>query len=148
MFATALKDLAVELNIFVMTSTQVNAKADDNQNIRNESTLAGSRSIINKADFGAVMARPSKEELEILQPLTTQRGIMPNIVTDIFKVRSGEYNQVRIWSEVDLGNLRKKDLFMTDARMEVIEENGLMLNWEQKNEAEIKAFLKEVEEMR
>ncbi len=49
MFSTALKDLAVELNVFVMSSTQVNSNADNNQNIRNESTIAGSRSIITES---------------------------------------------------------------------------------------------------
>ena len=119
MFSTALKDLAVELNIFMMSSTQVNANADNNQNIRNEGSIAGSRSIINKADIGAIMARPTKEELEFLQ---NDGGVSftPNIVTDIYKVRSGEWNQVRIWSDVNLGNLRKKDLFVTDSRMEVL----------------------------
>ena len=64
------------------------------------------------------MARPSKEELDFLSNL----GLgVPNIVTDIYKVRSGEWTQVRIWSYVDLGNLRKVDLYMTDARMEVID---------------------------
>lgn len=121
MFATALKDLAVELNVFVMTSTQVNASADDNTNIRNESSLAGGRSTINKADIGAVMARPTREELDALKSATDKMGLIPNIVTDIYKVRSGEWNQVRIWSYVDLGNLRKKDLFITDSRLSVLE---------------------------
>jgi len=119
MFSTALKDLAVELNVFVMSSTQVNANADNNSNIRNEASIAGSRSIINKADIGAIMARPTKEELEFLQN-ENGIGFTPNIVTDIFKVRSGEWNQVRIWSDVNLGNLRKRDLFVTDARMQVL----------------------------
>lgn len=129
MFATALKDLAVELNIFVMTSTQVNANADDNKNIRNESSLAGSRSIINKADVGAIMARPSKEELDILKSDIERLNITPNIVTDIYKVRSGEWNQVRIWSYVDLGNLRKEDLFITNSRLEVLEEFNYTTNY-------------------
>ena len=38
MFTTALKDLAVELNVAMFTSTQVNASADDNKNIRNEAS--------------------------------------------------------------------------------------------------------------
>lgn len=118
MFSTALKELAVELNIFVMTSTQVNANADSNINIRNESSIAGSRAIINKADVGVVMARPTKEELDTF----IDRGCaVPNNVTDIYKVRSGEWSQVRIWSYVDLGNLRKKDLFMTDARLDIVD---------------------------
>lgn len=120
MFSTALKDLAVELNIFMMSSTQVNANADNNTNIRNEGSIAGSRSIINKADVGAIMARPTKEELEFFK---NDDGVTfePNIVTDIYKVRSGEWNQVRIWSQVNLGNLRKKDLFVTDARLNLLQ---------------------------
>ena len=120
MFATALKDLAVELNVCMMTSTQVNANADDNKNIRNEATLAGGRSTINKADNGAVMARPTKDELDILQPLIVKYGT-PNMVTDVFKVRSGEWSQVRIWSNVDLGTMRKADLFITDERLDPID---------------------------
>lgn len=118
MFSTALKELAVELNVCMFTSTQVNANADSSTTIRNESSIAGSRAVINKADIGMIMARPSKEELDFLSNLGL--GI-PNIVTDIYKVRSGEWTQVRIWSYVDLGNLRKVDLYMTDSRMEVID---------------------------
>lgn len=119
MMATALKDLAVELDVCVFTSTQVNANADNNINIRNESSLAGGRSTINKADNGAIMARPTKEELETLEPIISTYG-RPNLVTDIFKVRSGEWTQVRIWSIVDLGRMKREDLFITDSRLEVI----------------------------
>lgn len=146
MFATALKDLAVELGVAMMTSTQVNANVDDNKNIRNESSLAGGRSTINKADNGAIMARPSKEELETLEPITSQYGI-PNIVTDIFKVRSGEWNQVRIWSKVDLGTMRKQDLFITDSRLDPIEDffdrpEYHVKNWDNEKQRE---FIKIVE---
>lgn len=119
MFATALKDLAVELNIFVMTSTQVNASADDNKNIRNEASLAGGRSTINKADYGLIMARPTRDELETLKNMSDSYGI-PNIVTDVYKVRNGQWTQVRIWSKVDLGTLKKEDLFLTDSKLEPI----------------------------
>lgn len=119
MMSTALKDLAVELDVPIFTSTQVNAAADDNRNIRNEASLAGGRSTINKADNGCIIARPTKEELDALKKTTSMLGI-PNIVTDIYKVRSGEWTQVRIWSIVDLGTLRRKDLFITDARLDII----------------------------
>ena len=119
MMATALKDLAVELNVCVFTATQVNANADNNTNIRNEASLAGGRSTINKADNGAIMARPTKEELETLEPIIATYG-KPNLVTDIFKVRSGEWTQVRIWSIMDLGTMKREDLFITDSRLEVI----------------------------
>lgn len=145
MFATALKDLAVELNVAMFTSTQVNASADDNKNIRNEASLAGGRSTINKADNGAIMARPTNEELESLQELTDKRGV-PNVVTDIFKARSGEWTQVRIWSIVNLGTMRKKDLFVTDSRLEPIDgffEDDLyeISNWDDEEYQAITAYV-------
>lgn len=149
MFSTALKELAVELGIFVMTSTQVNANADDNKNIRNEGSIAGSRAVINKADVGMIMARPTKEELDILKDIIAINGLIPNIVTDIYKVRSGQYNQVRIWSSVDLGNLRKKDLFMTDSRLDVVnyDMSPVVENWEDEEKRTLQTKLKELSEV-
>ena len=150
MFSTALKDLAVELNVFVMSSTQVNANADSNTNIRNEASLAGSRSIINKADVGVIMSRPAKEELEVLEKLEGQ-AIMPNIVTDVYKVRSGEWNQIRIWSDVNLGNLRKRDLFATNARLEMVTigtDFNYEVNWEDENAPIYEEQLKYLDKMK
>ena len=134
MFSTALKEIAVELNVCMFTSTQVNANADSNTTIRNESSIAGSRAVINKADIGMVMARPTKEEQDFFVNLGRE---IPNNVTDIYKVRSGEWSQVRIWSYVDLGTLRKKDLYMTDSRLEVIDkyEHRFIyeIDWENNN---------------
>ena len=148
MFATALKDLAVELNVAMFTSTQVNASADDNKNIRNEAALAGGRSTINKADNGAIMARPTPEELETLEPLIEKYG-SPNCVTDIFKCRSGEWTQVRIWSQVDLGRMKKRDLFITDARLEAIQgfyddDEYEIHNWTSEEVAEISKIVYEL----
>lgn len=142
MMATALKDLAVELNVAMFTSTQVNSNADNNTNIRNESSLAGGRATINKADNGAIMARPTKEELEVLEPITSKYG-KPNLVTDIFKVRSGEWTQVRIWSIADLGRMKREDLFLTDSRLEVIADfytgdEYSIVDWEEEDYIEIK----------
>ena len=140
MLTTALKDLAIELNVSVFTSTQVNAQVDNNRGIRNESSIAGSRSIINKADNGCIMTRPTKEELEVLRSIT---GLTPNIVTDVYKVRSGEWSQVRIWSFFNAGIMRKEDLFITDAELNIIdkffEEPEIIIeNWDNN---EINKFL-------
>ena len=93
------------------------------------------------------MARPTKEELEILQPLTQNYGV-PNLVTDIFKVRSGEWTQVRIWSIVDLGRMKREDLFLTNSRLEAIEgffdqENIEVHNWADGEEEDVKALIEE-----
>lgn len=147
---TVLKDLATELNIFVMSGTQVNANADDNKEIRNESSLAGGRSTINKADYGFIMARPSKEELELLQSVSVQLGKTPNIVTDVYKVRKGRWTQVRIWSLFDYGTMRREDLFMTDNRLEVVDMSDSYSfeyeSWEENRESETKDLVKQFTE--
>ena len=150
MFATALKDLAVEQNVCVMTSTQLNARGDDNQNIKNEGALAGGRSTINKADVGAIMSRPTKEELEVLKQIFIDFHFQnePNIVTDIYKIRDGAYNQVRIWSYVDLGTLRKEDLFLTNSRLDLVEfdDHGIdgIVNWEEGEHEQVMKFISEL----
>lgn len=148
MLATALKDLAVELDVSMMTSTQVNANADDNRNIRNEASLAGGRSTINKADNGAIMARPTKEELDALVPISEKYGT-PNLVTDIYKVRSGEWTQIRIWSKANLGTMRRTDLFVTDANLEPIEgffdECAVDINvWEDEEYTKLVEYIEEL----
>ena len=151
LMATALKDLSVELQVCVMTATQVNANADDSKEIRNEASLAGGRATINKADNGAIIARPQKQELEILKKVTDNYGT-PNLVTDIFKVRSGKWTQVRIWSIVDLGIMRKEDLFITNSSLEPVENfysyNNYfeVNNWEDEQKINILAFWKELSE--
>ena len=153
MFATALKDLAVELDVAVFTSTQLNAKGDDNKDIRNEGSLAGGRSTINKADNGVIMARPTPEELDVLKPIIEELGSidMPNLVTDIYKVRSGEWTQVRIWSVMNLGTLKKKDLFITDSRMNTIKgfferEEYQVKNWDSEEDAALKKLIERLED--
>jgi hypothetical protein len=135
----------------MFTATQVNANADDNKNIRNEASLAGGRATINKADNGAIMSRPTKEELETLEPITSKFG-KPNLVTDIFKVRSGEWTQVRIWSIADLGRMKREDLFLTDARLEVIGDfydgdEYTMVDWEEEEFKEIKERVDKLNEL-
>lgn len=148
LMTTALKDLAVELNVALFTATQVNANADNSKEIRNEASLAGGRATINKADNGAIMARPTKEELDILKPIIENYGV-PNVVTDIFKVRSGEWTQVRIWSIADLGRMKREDLFITDSRLDAIDgffdaKDYEIFSWTTEEEIAIGKFVKEL----
>ena len=149
LFSTALKDLAVEMNVFVMSSTQLNAKGDDNSNIKNEAALAGSRAIINKADIGVIISRPTKEEIDYFKDFA-ETVEFPNMVTDVYKVRSGQWNQLRIWSNVNLGNLRKKDLFVTDSRLDPIEIGTTykyQMEWDEELMKQYEEFQTEIEKV-
>lgn len=114
MLSTALKDLAVELDVFMRSATQVNGDLQEIKGIRDQRCIRGAKAIADKIDCGMVTAKVSPDELVTLDKLIREKGICPNQVSDIYKMRRGRYNDVRIWSEMDLGTCRIKDLFVTD----------------------------------
>ena len=122
MFTTTLKNLAVELNAFILTSTQLNAEDDPKGGFKDFRNIQGSKAIINLADFACIMSRPSVEELNQISEFKKSFGYTPNLVTDVYKNRRGRWNMVRIWSMHDLGTCRKYDLFITTANMKSVDD--------------------------
>lgn len=123
MMSAALKDLAVELNVFISSSTQLNAQGEDNtKGIKNESAIRGSRAIVDKVDMGCIVNRPTDEDLHIIEGLCSK---IPNSVTDVYKMRRGRYTQVRIWSYTDLGTCRVEDLLVTDGKLKPVKIGNL-----------------------
>lgn len=115
MLSTALKDLAVELSIFIMTATQVSGDIEQEKGIKNYKYIRGAKSIVDKCDIGYITTRVNKDELNMISKITEIYGKVPNQVSDIYKVRRGKWVDVRVWSYVDLGTCRREDLFITDA---------------------------------
>ena len=109
-----IKDLAVELDVFMRSATQVNGDLQEIKGIRDQRCIRGAKAIADKIDCGMVTAKVNPDELVTLDKLIREKGICPNQVSDIYKMRRGRYNDVRIWSEMDLGTCRIKDLFVTD----------------------------------
>lgn len=122
LFTTTLKNLAVELNAFIMTSTQVSNDDTEKGGFRDFHQVQGSKAIVNLVDFACIMSRPTKEELSELQGFQSNFDYIPNLVTDIYKNRRGRWNMVRVWSYHDLGTCRKWDLFVTTTNMKPIKE--------------------------
>lgn len=122
LFTTALKNLAVEMNVFVLTSTQVSNDDDEKGGFRDFHNVQGSKAIVNLCDFACIMSRPTKAELQELKGFESSFSFIPNLVTDVYKNRRGRWNMIRIWSMNDLGSCRKEDLFVTTADMKPIKE--------------------------
>ena len=122
MFTTTLKNLAVELNAFILTSTQLSNDDDPKGGFKDFRNVQGSKAIVNLADFACIMSRPSVEELNQISEFKKSFGYTPNLVTDVYKNRRGGWNMVRIWSMHDLGTCRKYDLFITTANMKSVDE--------------------------
>lgn len=121
MFTTTLKNLAVELNAFILTSTQLSNDDDPKGGFKDFRNVQGSKAIVNLADFACIMSRPSIEEINQIAEFKKSFGFTPNLVTDVYKNRRGRWNMVRIWSVHDLGTCRKHDLFITTANMKSVD---------------------------
>lgn len=142
LFTTTLKNLAVELNAFIMTSTQIsNDEENKKGGFRDFRNIQGSRAIVNLVDFACIMSTPSPEELTAVAAFKQSFGYSPNVVTDVFKNRRGRWNQVRIWSYFDKGTCRKYDLFITSDRMKPLNE-FFIVDFKHNSNTEIQDLLK------
>ena len=126
MLSTALKDIAVELNVFLETATQVTINDNERKGMKTKASIRGAKSIADKADVGCIISLINQEDREILDKMQLNFKYIPNQVTDIYKNRRGRYNSVRIWSYFDAGTCRRIDLFITNDRMEEITDFNIL----------------------
>ena len=130
LLSNQLKQLAKDYNIFVFSSTQVNAKAKEEEEFKDESCIRGARSVADKIDAGAVITRVSEKDLNRLmadarkdgQAISLQKKI-PTHMFDIYKMRRGKYKNIRIWSSIDLGTGEREDLFITTIDGDLVKMN-------------------------
>lgn len=129
-----LKVLASKYSIFLMSSTQLNAKESDPDNRISKDTMAirGAKSTSDKTDYGMITSRANAKDLNALKPII-DKGFnkKPNFATWIYKNRAG-LDHIVVWSYYNMGNMREEPLFVTDydynkvdlAKTEAIDEDG------------------------
>ena len=121
MLAIRLKDLANELSLFVMSSTQLNGNWEEAKDA-NQNLLRGSKAISDKIDWGAIVLPVTADDLKALNPLLSSGAIVqPNLVYHIYKNRRGRYTDVKLWCSADLGICRVTPIFLTDNSFKVIQ---------------------------
>lgn len=137
MLSNQLKQLAKDYNIFIFSSTQVNANAMLEEGFKNESCIRGSRAIVDKADMGCIISRVEDKEYQSISgkildaaangKIDHNNGLKPTHVIDIYKMRRGQYKNVRIWCKIDLGTGQRMDLYMTRMDNEPISHEDIFL---------------------
>jgi len=116
MLSNTLKEIAVEHQVFIMSSTQLNSEWQKTT-VRNANLIRGSRAVVDKIDVGSISVKIDAEELNSVQSLIEelQPKYLPNMVTDVYKNRRGELTEIKIFRHFDYGTCRVIDLFMTDS---------------------------------
>lgn len=113
MISVRLKDLANELGIFVMTSTQLSAEWKTDP-IPDQNLLRGSKSVADKADVGLILLDVTEKDLDQIAPLCSKTGVVPNVKMSVYKNRRGSYNRIFVWMVADKGTCRYDPVFVTD----------------------------------
>lgn len=121
MLSNQLKEIAKTYDVFVMTSTQLNGDGLQPGVKRDQRMIRGAKSIADKCDIGMIITAVDKTDLEKVNSFATKVGIAPSHVIDIYKVRSGRFKNVRLWTWYNLGNGDRRDLFITDSDNNLME---------------------------
>lgn len=121
MLANTLKEIASDYGVFMYSGTQVNREWEK-RHFNNENTLAGSKAIADKIDFGIVATKTDEEDKEKIRELLRADGINedPNVVMDIYKNRRGRIVNAKLYRVFDYGTCRARDLIVTDTNFNKI----------------------------
>lgn len=116
-----LKNMARKYHVSIDTCTQVSGDYKNEKN-RDQTVVAGAKSILNKADTGIIAMEPTPMELKKIEPITNNSFNMltPNVVYSLYKNRGGKWNKIKIWLYIDYDTMRVHDLFVTDYECQLI----------------------------
>lgn len=121
LIATKLKDLCNQLDIFLLSSTQLNGDYRTAK-IFDQNLLRGSKATADKIDVGSIMLNVTQEDLDKLEPIIAGYGIVPNYKMSVYKNRGGKYKDILVWGVADKGICRFNPVFITSYQYELLED--------------------------
>lgn len=108
LLSTRLKELAVQYNIFIESSTQLNADFKTSTT-PDQNLLRGAKSIADRIDLGTILLNATAEDISSLTTagyIAKWGGMVPNTKLSVYKNRRGKYVNCYIWMFADKGTCR------------------------------------------
>ena len=119
LFSASLKQLANKYSIYLGSATQMSSNWKDE---KDANALKGSKAIAEKADGGILGIPVSSADLKKLKPiLETGFYEEPNMAYYIYKNRGNRWNNIIIWTRLNMGTVREKDCFVTDNDYKIVD---------------------------
>lgn len=139
-----LKDICNKYFVYLMSATQLNGEWKDAWNkgaIIDSTYIRGGKSIIDKADGAMIILPISKMEKKDIEEILAKGFFKePNYVTHIFKNRGNRVDKAKVFSHIDMGNMRVTDLFVTNTDNELINIKKLLIKSKQKEQSATNKF--------
>jgi surface protein len=120
MFASALKDTAKTLNIYIWTASQLSGDYKNAKEL-DAGYLRAAKSIADKVDVGAILMPVREQDQEAIKTYCSKGfELQPNFVMNIYEVRAGTYQNIKVYLYFDRSTCQMHDCFVTDARGEFL----------------------------
>lgn len=120
MFASALKDVAKTLNIYIWTASQLSGDYKNAKDL-DAGYLRSAKSIADKVDVGAILMPIREQDQGAIQAYCSKGfEIQPNFVMNVYKVRAGSYQNIKVYVYFDRSTCQMHDCFITDANGEFL----------------------------
>ena len=114
LMSSKLKDIAVQYNVFILSSTQLNATYLDSDT-PDQNLLRGSKAIADRIDWGSILLDVTKDDIEKISLFCKKNDLpKPNTKLSIYKNRQGKYKGMYLWINADKGICRFNPIFATD----------------------------------
>ena len=116
MFSSALKDTAKTLGIYIWTASQLSGDFKNAKDL-DASYLRSAKSLADKVDVGCILM-PVRELDQPIIDSYCARGfeLAPNFVINIYKVRAGSYQNIKLYGYFDRSVCQWTDCFVTDSK--------------------------------
>lgn len=118
LFSAALKQLANKYSIYLGSATQLSSNWKEE---KDANAVKGSKAIIEKADYGVLAIPASSADIKKLKPIL-DNGFYeePTMGYYIYKNRGGRWNNIVVWTRLNMGTVRETDCFVTNQDFELI----------------------------
>ena len=121
LMSSKLKDITVKYDIFILSSTQLNADYQTSET-PDQNLLRGAKSIADRIDFGSILLEARKEDLEKITPFCNKNGLpIPNVKQSVYKNRGNKHKGIYIWMVTNTGTCSFEGIFVTDWAYNVID---------------------------
>lgn len=133
MLSLKLKAIAVQYQVFILSSTQLNADYQDSET-PDQNLLRGAKSIADAIDGGMILLEVTQKDKEALATITNKLGCeMPNVKMSIYKNRGNRWKNIYCWMIADKGICQFKTLFVTDWVYQLQEMEDIKIKVEEEN---------------
>ena len=128
MMSVRLKDIARQNEVFILSSTQLNADYVESKT-PDQNLLRGAKAIADKVDGGLILLPVTDQDRESVKLFCDKNGFeMPTLKISIYKNRRGRYNHIFLWCKPDLSICKMNVMFVTSWLYEPIEMEDLIIN--------------------